>query len=553
MAKFLQEFRDFLGGVISWPADMIGNGVWGIAPAASGVLVTEFTAIQVAAYFSCIRIISDQIASLPLHVYERQADGSEIVAWNHPLERVVHLAPNDETPAPDFRQSGQGHLLMAGNCYIEIVDTNGGQPGGLFLRSPFRTMPYRRKDGSLLYQTTDTMDGHERTIDTDHMIHIRGFGLDGLVGLSPVKTYAKEVLGVDLAAQNYGGKFFANDTRPGGYLKTAAAMTDKQKMDAALTWQSAHSQSKSNSMAILDRGMQWEKVGVPPEEAQFIQTRQLNRAQIAAIFGVPGHLVGDDADAPRAVLEQKGVEFLLYTIKPWAKKWEASMSMKLFGVGSKYSVKFDTTSLERPTYDVLLKGIQAGRYSGLMTMNDGRRLLGLNPLVKENFKTDNPADKVMQPVNMVTVEIDQPEPAEPNPDSQGGVGGADTQPGAKNPKTPQVNSKVIAPMFADALGRLQSRKGVGAEKTMMPALAAIAMSFRSEDIIPEELAAFIRSYISGLTHRMGEDKLGTPEEELARAVREIQAKSDSIPEEDEGDPDAEDGDEEQNGKGKKRQ
>jgi HK97 family phage portal protein len=149
-------------------------------------------------------------------------------------------------------------------------------PAALYLRSPFRTFPYRSsKTGNLIYKTADTLDGQEQTILPEDMIHVKGFSFDGLVGLSPVKVYAREVLGCDLAAQNYSAKFFANDSRPGGYLKSVTPMKDQAKLTAVQTWQAAHTQGNTHRMALLDGGLTWEAVGTNPEEAQFIQTRQL--------------------------------------------------------------------------------------------------------------------------------------------------------------------------------------------------------------------------------------------------------------------------------------
>lgn len=565
IASLAAEVRDFIGSAISWPLDLIGNGFLGVAPSQSGIIVNEFNAMQCAAYFACVRIISDQVATLPLHVYEVQADGSEVVAANHPYERMLSAQPNPETCAADFRQAGQGHLLLSGNCYIEMVENRGGRVAELYLRSPFRTFPYRRRDGSLWYKTSDTMDGHERELEAASVIHLRGFGLDGLVGLSPVKVYAKEVLGVDLAAQSYGAKFFANDARPGGYLKNPAPMKDPQILQAVATWNAAHTQGNQHRMAVLHGGLAWEKVGIDPNEAQFIQTRQMNRAQIASIFGVPGHMVGDDADQPRAVLEQKGVEFLLYTIKPWARKWDSNFTGKLFPGGGKYVVRFDTSSLERPTYDVLLKGIQVARYAGLMSINDGRKALKLNPLLRENFKTDNPADMLMIPVNMMPVDerqlVANNLQDDPNDGGDGkagggmgGPGGSPTQPPQRKPtpKQPQTMSWIFESSFRDAFNRLKARKDPKLkdyERIFTPVLITIAAATRNvedgEDLMPEELVGYVKGYVAGMAHR----GLGEFREELDRAVREIFARSAEIPPPDD-DPDADDEDEEDEADGK---
>lgn len=538
-----------MGGVLSYPQDLIGGGLgWGLAPAQSGAVVTEFTAMQCAAYFACIRIISDQIASLPLGVFELRDDGSEVRNWDHPLARLLDSQPNPECSAPDFRQAAQGHLLLNGNAYIEIVYNNGGSPAALYLRSPFRTMPWRdMKTGELVYKTTDTMDSHERRIPTQNMIHLKGFSFDGIVGLSPVKVYAKETLGVDLAAQSYAAKFFANDTRPGGYLKAPGITTDKQRLQSITSWTAAHSQQNTHKMAILDNGWTWEKVGTAPEEAQFIQTRQLNRAQIAAIFGVPSHMVGDTSDEPRANLEQKGIEFLNYTIRPWTVKWQGPLNARLFPAGGKVFCKFDTTNLERTSFDVLLKGIQMGRYAGLLTMNDGRKLLKLPPVVENDFDTTNPADKFWMPVNMYVVSEDQPEPVALDPvagdKSQGGVGGDDTTGGSKPPKNgkPAVNARPFVAPFNDAFARILSRTKPSEkdyQRTFAPVLVAIAMSTRDEDLIPEELAGFIRDYIRFMADRASTWTKDSAAGELDRAMREIGKKSGEVaPQNGEGDDD----------------
>jgi HK97 family phage portal protein len=426
-----------------------------------------------------------------------------------------------------------------------MVENKGGSPAALYLRSPFRTLPWRdMKTGELVYKTTDTMDSHERRIPAENIIHVKGFSFDGIVGLSPVKVYAKETLGVDLAAQSYAAKFFANDSRPGGYLKAPGIVTDKQKLQSIASWTAAHTQQNTHKVALMDNGWSWEKVGAAPEEAQFIQTRQLNRAQIAAIFGVPNHMVGDDSDEPRANLEQKGIEFLNYTIRPWLSKWEHSLNAKLFPQGGKVYCKFDTTNLERTSFDVLLKGIQMARYAGLMTMNDGRKLLKLPPVVENDFGTTNPADKFWMPVNMYIVSEDQPEPIALDPaDSQGGVGGADTGKGTKPPKNgkPAVNARPFIATFRNAFDRILARNKRSAddwERIFLPVLTSIAMTARDEDVIPAELAGFVRDYLRGMADRAAGWTKDSCAGELERALREIGKKSGEVaPQNGEGDDD----------------
>jgi len=195
------EFRDFVVQVVSFPQDFLG--AFGLPPSESGAIVNEFSAIQIASYFACIRVLSDAVGSLPLKVMERKSDGSEVVAYDHPLFQLLHTQPNPEVTAADVRQTMQSHILITGNAYGEIIFNNGGQPTAIYVRSPFTTFPYRTNAGELIYKTHDDPSGAERTITAGRMLHVKGLGVDSLVGLSPVKYFAREVLGLEISAQSY--------------------------------------------------------------------------------------------------------------------------------------------------------------------------------------------------------------------------------------------------------------------------------------------------------------------------------------------------------------
>lgn len=524
----LREFRDSISSAISFPADYFG-GWFGVAPSESGVDVNELTAMQIASFVGCIRVISGAIATLPFRVWESLDDGSERIAEDHILDNVLNNQPNPETTAADFWQTVIMHLLLTGNSYGEIAYNGAGQPAGLYLRSPFRTFPYRRQDNTLAYKTNDTSGGYERWINAEDMAHIKNMGLDSLVGLSPVKYYARETLGADLAAQSFGSKFFANDSRPGGYLKAANFLAGDKKKAAVESWIASHSRGNANSMAVLDGGMTWEKVGVNPEEAQFLQTRQFNRQQIAAIFGVPIHFLGD-SETSRANMEQRGLEFLTYTIKPYIAKIEQTVNMRMFpklgrGAG-RYHARMDTTMFERATYGDLLKGVQMGRYAGIYTVNEGRKLLGEQPYTETQASSKDAADKLWMPVNMgyVTEDWDKdpaptPAPAEGqggNDQSGGDGGGKPARPGGQGGKREiEHYFRLFYPTFRDALGRISARKKVDEgdfQKALGPVLTQIAaaFSFRPDflpdtgDITPlsEPMVQLVKDYIGNLSRRV---------------------------------------------------
>ncbi len=567
-----KEFRDSLSSTVSFPADYFA-GWFGVAPSESGVEVNELTAMQIAAFVGCVRIISGAIATLPLRVWETMDNGTERLADDHPLDNVLNNQPNSEVTAADFIQTGQAHMLLTGNCYAEIAYNGAGQPAALYLRSPFRTMPYRNKEGKLIYKTNETPGGWERTVMGEDMLHIKGLGMDSLVGLSPVKYYAREVLGNDLAAQSYSAKFFANDSRPGGYLKSDAYMAPEKKLKAVESWMASHSRGQSHRMALLDGGVSWQKVGVNPDEAQFMQTRRLNREQIGAIFGVPVHFLGEQVES-RADMEQRGIEFLTFTIRPWLAKWEQSINMRLFSkLGRKagrFHARFDTTMYERATYANLLKGLQVGRYAGLYTVNEGRKLLGEQPYSQEQHNSGDPADKLWMPVNMIYVseDMDPPGPATaPGKGKGNGQGGADqdggdgggkpasgtTQGGKRNADAEiQRYFLIFYPTFRDALGRIMARNKPNDkdfQKAFSPVLIQIASAFGfrldaepGDMTLSAEKAQFIREYISTLSLRA---KDWTPEtadtqsaDELKRALEVLREKCRELQaDEDEPDPD----------------
>jgi HK97 family phage portal protein len=567
-AQQWKEFRDSLGSVISFPADYFA-GWFGVAPSESGVEVNELTAMQISAFVGCTRLLSDAISSTPLNVYERMDDGSERLADDHPLSPVLRLRPNRDCTAADYFHAGMTHLCLTGNMYGEIGYNGAGQPGGLFLRNPFRTIPYRfakggpggfdLEPGDLFYKTNDSPTGYERTIRATDIVHIKGLGMDGLVGLSPVKYYAREVLGNDLAAQSYSAKFFANDSRPGGYLKTPGMRDPELKLKDAQTWIAAHARGNARRVAILDGGMEWVNVGIPPEEAQFLQTREFNRTQIACIFGIPPHFLGEAAES-RANMEQRALEFLTFTLKPWLNRFEQGHNVRLFPeIGrnaGRFFCRYDTSQFERATYADLLKGVQMGRYAGLVTIHEGRKLLGFQPYSSKQLKSKDPGDKLWQPVNMAWVTEDWEEGGDPTSEPQGaaaGQGGDDQDGGDGSSKpasgTTQGGKRDLAkkldlevkryfalfyPSFRDAFGRILARHKPNErdfQRCFQPVLMPIAAAFECDPSrrepgdmrLSERSSQFVQKYIAGMSHRSvswsDDDKIAATE--FRRAIEQL--------------------------------
>lgn len=551
---FLSEFRDFISSIVTFPADFLGG--FGMPPSASGAIVNEFSAIQIPAYFACIRVIADAVGTLPLNVYERLDDGSEVLAPNHFLFDLLHTQPNPEVPAADQRQAGQTHILMNGNCYIEIIRDLAGRPAQLYLRSPFTTFPYRNAKGELIYKLHDDPSGAERTIEAYNMIHVKGLGIDSLVGLSPVKYYAREILGIEIAAQAYGAKYFANGASASGILKTPAPnMKPAQKMQALNSWMQAHSKGNAHMPAVLEKGWEWQATSDDPLKAQLILLRGLNRSQIGAIFGVPEHMIGG-AEETKATIEQKALEFLTFTLKPWLRKWEQAINSKLFPkVGrnaNRFFCKFDTKSLEQADFKSKMAGLQMLRYSGGISANEMRAEVGMNPYSEKQLTSKNPADRVLNPVNMVFVGEESLDTQEQPPSP-----GSDTESEAENPvtsasdkpkgtKVSEINSEIkhyirtYAAVFTDAFNRIQARKKPDAKdfkSVFSPVLNSIAaaMTFDSsaepgQMELHSDMVLVVNEFIDGMQHRSKDWKndLATASAELKRAVEFLHGKAEAF-------------------------
>ena len=539
----IQECRDFLAGFLNSGLSDFLPGLM-LAPSESGVAVTEMTAMQIAAVAGCIRVLSNSVGMLPCNIYER-VDGGSNLATKHSLYPLLHDAPNEEYAAVDFWSLLETHRVLTGNGYAEIVRNIGGQPVEFWVRNPFRTFPYRdMKSGGLVYKTTDTSDGHERIIAPENILHIKNISIDPWVGLSPIRYYAREVLGAAIATQNYGARLFSNDARPGGYLASADVMQPDRKLQLAQAWQASHSRSGSHTMAILDGGLKWESVGIAPEEAQFIATRQMQREDIAAIYGVPTHFLGSSTGERSANLEQRFLEFLVMSLKPNLRRYECELNAKLFaGIGrnaNKFFVKFDTAEFERADFASTLKALQVGRYAGLYSVDEGRRMLGLNPVDPDKLSADNPGDSLWMPINMVNIEVgEEDEPSKGLPDVQVPV---DTKP----EKTPDKVEPGTAPdavsdsralfnifykSFEDALGRITARSKVNLadfERVFTPLLAGVAASalpIEGDIVLPLDVASAIKTHCSGIFERSqtwDKSKLGEmAADELNEAIIKI--------------------------------
>ena len=355
----------------------------------SGKAVTEHSAMQMTAVYSCVRILAEAIAGLPLHLYTYKEDGGKEKALGHPLYLLLHDEPNPEMSSFVFRETLMTHLLLWGNAYAQIIRNGKGEVVALYPLMPNRMTVDRDSSGQLFYSyqmnnsDAPTMKAGTVILKPSDVLHIPGLGFDGLVGYSPI-AMAKNAIGLAIATEEYGAKFFANGATPGGLLEYPGTVKDPDRVRES--WNKGFSGSQNaGKVAILEEGMKYTPISIAPEQAQFLETRKFQINEIARIFRVPPHMVGDLEKSSFSNIEQQSLEFVKYTLDPWVVRWEQSLSRALFTPEEKkkYFVKFNVEGLLRGDYQSRMNGYATARQNGWMSANDIRELENLDRIPAE--------------------------------------------------------------------------------------------------------------------------------------------------------------------------
>ena len=356
----------------------------------SGKAVTERSAMQMTAVYSCVRILSEAVAGLPLHLYKYTDSGGKAMALDHPLYHLLHDEPNPEMSSFVFRETLMTHLLLWGNAYAQIIRNGKNEIVALYPLMPNKMSVDRDEGGRLYYTYYRGSDeaikdkGSSVTLYPSDVLHIPGLGFDGLVGYSPI-AMAKNAIGMAIACEEYGAKFFANGAAPGGVLEHPGTIKDPQRVRES--WQSTFGGSgNANKIAVLEEGMKYTPIGISPEQAQFLETRKFQINEIARIFRVPPHMVGDLEKSSFSNIEQQSLEFVKYTLDPWVIRWEQSIQRTLLSKDEKsvYFVKFNLEGLLRGDYQSRMNGYAIGRQNGWMSANDIRELENLDRIPAED-------------------------------------------------------------------------------------------------------------------------------------------------------------------------
>ena len=344
----------------------------------SGKSVNERSAMQITAVYSCVRILSEAIASLPLHLY-KYTDTGTAKATDHLLYFLLHDEPNKEMTSFVFRETLMTHLLLWGNAYAQIIRNGKGEVLALYPLMPDRMNVDRDESGNIVYEYMVSQEdapinsGSTVKLSPHEVLHIPGLGFDGTIGYSPI-AMAKNAIGLAIATEEYGSKFFANGATPSGILEFPGTVKEPERVRES--WNKGFGGENKHKVAILEQGMKYTPISISPNEAQFLETRKFQIDEIARIFRVPPHMIGDLEKSSFSNIEQQSLEFVKYTLDPWVVRWEQSIKRTLLLSDEKgvYFAKFNVDGLLRGDYQSRMNGYATARQNGWMSANDIRSL-----------------------------------------------------------------------------------------------------------------------------------------------------------------------------------
>lgn len=406
-------------GFQSWLTEMIRG-----QKTNSGVEVKQSTAMQLTAVYASVRILSETVAHLPFPVYKRLERGKER-DHRHPLYEVLQNQANPHMTAFSFRETMMQHLLLWGNAFAEIQHNGRGEVVALWPLLPDKVEIIERQDRKGLEYGYHKPDGTPVILPSNKVLHIPGMGYDGFQGYAPLKM-AKESIGMGLATEQYGATFFKNGGQPSGVLEHPNALNDEGSRRMREDWERLHNGlTNAHRVAILEQGTKYAQIGIPPEQAQFLETRKFQTNEIARFFRVPPHMLGDLERSTFSNIEQQSIDFVTHSITPWLKRWEQSVRMQLLSKESKktHMAEFVLEGLMRGDTNNRYQAYAQARQNGWMSANDIRELENMNPveggdvyLIPVNM---TPADKVYDQIEQQQQnQPNQQNPFDPNDDNE---------------------------------------------------------------------------------------------------------------------------------------
>ena len=362
----------------------------------SGEIVNERSSMQIATVYACVRLLAESVAGLPLHLYEYtdEAEQNKVKAKDHPLYKILYRQPNDEMSSFTFRETMMTHLLLWGNAYAQIIRDGRNNVLGLYPLQPDQMEVDRDKQGRIIYiyhAYTDDVPGLQNTdviFRADEIFHIPGLGFNGLIGFSPI-AMMKNALGSAIAVEKYGSAFFKNGAQPSGVLEHPGTLKNPERIRQ--NWSDVYGGSQNaHKVAVLEEGMQYKAISLPPEDSQFLSTRQFGVNEICRIFRVPPHMVQDLTHATFSNIEHQSIDYVVYTLTPWLSRFEQAITKDLLLPSEQDTLfpRFNVDGLLRGDYASRSSGYASGISNGYLSPNDVRRLENMDLIPAEKGGDD---------------------------------------------------------------------------------------------------------------------------------------------------------------------
>ena len=352
--------------------------------AASGMRVDANTAMQTSAVYACVRVVSEDVAKLPLLIYRKDQKGGRTLDKTHPLYRLLFHKPNAWQSAYEWKEMMEGHLELRGNAFSYIERDGGGRVMGLVPVHPDRVQVWVQDDGRPLYKIMPQEVGYQfpPEVQAGSMLHLRGQSLDGYVGLSPI-AWLRETIGITLAVDTYAASYFGNGARPDFAIEAGTGTLTPAQVEAIRAkWEETYrGPDKAFRPAVLPGGMKVISLGLTNKDSQFIELRQFQIADIARAFRIPLHKVGSLERATHSNIEHQSLEYFQDGLMPRLERFEAALMRDLLTDDERdlYEIEFDFAEILRGDMESTLKAIALGRNWSILSSNEGRDWLGLDP------------------------------------------------------------------------------------------------------------------------------------------------------------------------------
>ncbi len=419
----------------------------------AGVSVTPSTSMGHAAVFACVRILAETVASLPLITYERLERGKRR-APRHPLYTVLHDRPNPMMTAFEFRETLMGHLALWGNAYTEVSYDGRGQVRELWPLRVDRMMQIRQNEQGRREYVYQLPGGAMAVLPEERVWHLRGLG-DGTTGYSPVDMM-RQAIGLSIAAERFGASFFGRGANIGGVLTHPGALDEEAYARLKGSWEEAHSGlTNSHRVAVLEEGVSYQAIGIPPDQAQFLETRKFQVAEIARIFRIPPHMLADLERATFSNIEHQSIEFVVHTIRPWLVRWEQSIAQNLMleREREQFFAEFLVDGLLRGDIKSRYEAYSIGRQNGWLSADDIRELENMNPL------PDEQGGIYLVPLNMVPADdlANAPQAIDQRAEVRAAPVDLETRARSSAARRLQLVTEYL-PLFEDVTGRFVRRE-----------------------------------------------------------------------------------------------